>query len=298
MATGIEIAETTLEAYRCEGGYIWGQQGAEWTKAKQAALEKKYNSDPEAYANYKGSATYGKKWIGHRVWDCAGLCRWAAKKHGIAIHSGSNLIWNCDLKEKGALTDGMELPEGALVFTGTKEKKPHVGTYTGNGLVTEASGAKAGVIQSNLHGGKWKWWGLEKGVEYDSPAPAPDPDPQPEPTPTEKKPTLRKGNRNQYVKQMQEKLAELGYDLGICGIDGDFGTATEAAVKKFQRDHGLTADGICGPKTWAALNAAHPGPEPKPAPTEEKYTVTITGLTKDAAEKICKEWSGATMKKE
>lgn len=184
MATGKEISATTLEAYSCEGGYIWGQQGAEWTKAKQAALEKKYNSDPEQYASYKGSATYGKKWIGHRVWDCAGLCRWAAKEHGIAIHSGSNLIWNCDLKEKGALTEGQVLPEGALVFTGTKDSKPHVGTYTGDGMVTEASGAKTGVIQSNLHGGKWKWYGLVKGVEYDSPAPAPDPDPDPQPEPT------------------------------------------------------------------------------------------------------------------
>ena len=179
MATGKEIAATTLEAYNCEGGYIWGQQGAEWTAAKQAALEKKYNSDPEQYASYKGSATYGKKWIGHRVWDCAGLCRWAAKEHGIAIHSGSNLIWNCDLKEKGALTDDMELPDGALVFTGTKDSKPHVGTYTGNGLVTEASGAKAGVIQSNLHVGKWKWYGLVKNVDYGEPGPSPEPGPEP-----------------------------------------------------------------------------------------------------------------------
>ena len=42
--------------------------------------------------------------------------------------------------------------------------------------------------------------------------------------------------------------------LGI--IDGDYGRGTEAAVKSFQKDHELTADGICGPKTWGALDAA------------------------------------------
>ena len=95
----------------------------------------------------------------------------------------------------------------------------------------------------------------------------------------------------------QTRLEKLGYSLGICGIDGDFGTATEAAVKQFQKDHGLTADGICGPKTWAALDAAQPGTEPKPEPAEERYTVTIPNLTKEEADELCRTWSGASTKK-
>ena len=286
MATGNEIAKTTLEAYECKGGYIWGQQGAEWTAAKQANLEKKYNADPEGMVNYKGSATYGKQWIGHRVWDCAGLSRWAAAQHGIAIHSGSNLIWQCDLSHKGKLTSSMDLPVGAQVFTGTDEKKPHIGTYTGDGIVTEASGARVGVIQSKVHDKKWKYWGLEKGVTYDF---IPDEKPEPEPDPGDKKPILRKGDAGPYVTLAQTELLQRGYDLGSWGADGKFGQKTFDAVVAFQRDWGLVQDGIIGPKTWAMLNST---------PVKILYTVTVPHMSLGDAEALVKLYSGAVMEKE
>lgn len=67
-------------------------------------------------------------------------------------------------------------------------------------------------------------------------------------------PTCRKGNKNTYVKTMQTKLIAKGYSCGSYGADGSFGPATLVAVKKFQKDNGLVADGICGPLTWAKLN--------------------------------------------
>ena len=51
----------------------------------------------------------------------------------------------------------------------------------------------------------------------------------------------------------QRILRELGYDIGSYGIDGKYGSATEAAVKKFQNEHGLVVDGKVGVKTWAML---------------------------------------------
>jgi hypothetical protein len=58
------------------------------------------------------------------------------------------------------------------------------------------------------------------------------------------------GDQGATVKVIQDRLNALGARLAE---DGRFGPATEAAVKGFQRSHGLEMDGHVGPKTWAAL---------------------------------------------
>ena len=50
---------------------------------------------------------------------------------------------------------------------------------------------------------------------------------------------------------VQQALAQAGYYQGP--IDGIIGRNTQAALRAFQKDQGLKADGICGPKTWARL---------------------------------------------
>ena len=67
---------------------------------------------------------------------------------------------------------------------------------------------------------------------------------------TPKDPTLKMGSKGPYVIQLQEILKKKGYPLEV---DGDFGPATQAAVKDFQRVNQLTDDGIVGPKTWGKL---------------------------------------------
>ena len=93
---------------------------------------------------------------------------------------------------------------------------------------------------------------------------------------------VKKGNKGEYVAVLQQKLIFNGYSLPHYGIDGDFGSETEKAVKAFQKDHGLTADGVVGKKTWEALNADK----------AETYTVTIHGLSKSKAETIVKNYGG------
>lgn len=64
-------------------------------------------------------------------------------------------------------------------------------------------------------------------------------------------PTLRKGSKGGYVKELQTIL---NYNYGEhLIVDGIYGGATMGAVERFQKLKGLRVDGICGPKTWAAL---------------------------------------------
>lgn len=70
------------------------------------------------------------------------------------------------------------------------------------------------------------------------------------------RPLLKKGMSGEYVKELQTDLIALGYDLGTYGADGDFGSATETAVKLFQAEHDLTVDGIVGDSTWKTILAA------------------------------------------
>ncbi len=58
-------------------------------------------------------------------------------------------------------------------------------------------------------------------------------------------------------RKLQSVLNSLGF--GPLVVDGDVGPATRRAITKFQWRHGLTADGIAGPLTWAALDAAMKG---------------------------------------
>jgi hypothetical protein len=65
---------------------------------------------------------------------------------------------------------------------------------------------------------------------------------------TKGRPTLRRSARSELVKVIQTKVN--------ADVDGVFGPLTEAAVRRFQRDHDLVPDGIFGPLTWAALDDA------------------------------------------
>ena len=135
-------------------------------------------------------------------------------------------------------------------------------------------------------GNGWDNWGIEQTatptltpgpgemIVFDSPAPGsqdttqpgqatievvtsmpPTPTPTPAPvTPTPTPKSLQRGfTGSEAVRAVQKRLKELGYYKG--SADGDFGPATEAAVKEFQKANGLTADGKVGEKTLAKMNA-------------------------------------------
>lgn len=65
-------------------------------------------------------------------------------------------------------------------------------------------------------------------------------------------PTIKKGSRGETVAKWQRMI-------GVTPVDGNFGSGTDAATRKWQSDHGLTSDGVVGVASWAkALEKTSP----------------------------------------
>jgi putative chitinase len=98
-------------------------------------------------------------------------------------------------------------------------------------------------------------------------------------------PTLRQNSSGPDVKDLQQKLKDLGFDPK--GVDGRFGPGTRDAVIAFQQSKGLQADGIAGPATMAALgggsaNAGTGGSTPTvgaTAPNADATTASVDATT-------------------
>ncbi len=313
MIRTTELTALFEKALKENWGYIWGTSGEQWTAAKQKALEKTTDDDRAQ------GRKYGSKWIGHTVADCSGLFTWAFRRLGGTMYHGSDTMYRKYCVDKGELrkgkrADGAALKPGTAIFVWNGKKYSHVGLFTGGDTVIEAMGTINGVTTTKVTAGKWTHWGELQGVDYNSqfriqnselPPVAGNMSSGVIPTGAEggaeespsgnSRPTLRRGSKGEAVREMQAMLDRLGYDLGSYGVDGDFGKDTEAAVKRFQSDHGLAADGICGRATWARLNsefgiqnsdgfASQNG--------ETKYAVTISGLDLTQAKAIAANYPG------
>lgn len=76
-------------------------------------------------------------------------------------------------------------------------------------------------------------------------------------TSTATKSYLSKGDKGNGVKTMQTMLIACGYSCGSYGADGDFGSDSDKALRKFQGDYGLTVDGKYGSKSKAKLESVY-----------------------------------------
>ena len=297
-SSGIPLSDAAWQAgLLCVGWpYIFGDRGEYCTPEKRKAVYNKHGGESliKKCQVLNGSRTDcgGCKWYpnGYRVrsFDCRGFTYWILLQiYGWKLMgAGATSQWNTESnwKAKGTIDT---IPEDKLVCLFYPDKdNPKVMAHTGFGYKGQTLECSNGVQHFTTRNKKWTHWGIPACVEGDVP-PTP-------PTPTTK-PTIKRGSTGPYVTECQEDLIKLGYDVGPTGADGKFGKNTEAAVKAFQKDQGLTVDGIVGPATWAELDAAvGPGPGPEPA----TYTVTIPGVTEEQAVELCREWDGATMTKE
>lgn len=72
---------------------------------------------------------------------------------------------------------------------------------------------------------------------------------------------VQRGDKNEHVEQVQQRLEELGFGVG--GPDGDFGRKTEEAVQAFQAayvSYGLEVTGVVDDVTWGVLFSSHEDP--------------------------------------
>ena len=292
MITTQALIEKFKQALSEKWGYIWGTAGESWTAAKQKELEKTTDSD-----RAQGRA-YGSKWIGHKVADCSGLFSWAFRQLGGYMYHGSDTMYRkyCSNKgelKKGRRTDGATLKPGTAVFVWNGKKYSHVGLFVGRETVIEAMGTINGVTTSKVTAGKWTHWGELTGVLYENAESAVSENNDPIQVQPAGKATLRKGSKGDAVRELQTMLLKLGYDLGPCGIDGDFGKATEAAVRSFQSDHRLAVDGIAGKITWAELEKSVNAISVKPV--EASYRVIISGLDLTQARALLNNYPGSVI---
>ena len=90
------------------------------------------------------------------------------------------------------------------------------------------------------------------GIPYVEPVPVPAPVEQDVVIPIQVR-MLRRGMKGADVKTLQAALITYGFSCGTAGADGDFGSATAAALRKFQTKYGLGVDGIAGNATWSKI---------------------------------------------
>ena len=299
-SSGIPLSTAAWKlALLCVGWpYIFGDRGQYCTPDNRRSAYKSKGAEhltiKTACKNFEGTGTCSgcKFYPGGqtRAFDCRGFTYWVLLQiySWKLVGAGATSQWNTESnwKAKGEVSDGIPSNVIVCLFYYKKDKNgkrtktlEHTGFYY-NGETCECS---KGVQHSKTLNKKWEVWGVPACVAEsgDQPIPGPTPD---------TKPTLRRGSKGEYVTLAQTMLLNKGYDLGKCGVDGDFGKATEAAVKRFQIDHGLTADGVIGPKTWDTLD--------QQGPVTILYSVTVPSLTKYQAEALLAQYPGSSMVEE
>lgn len=183
--------------------------------------------------------------------DCSGLAVKLLVELGILPYDmTANGIWEYIVGTKKNAAHGKQIPlsevkAGDYLFEGNDTNKWHIGYAVSKSYAVESQNHDVGVVKTKIAERKWKY-AARPNWYSDSP--------EPEPTKYVLTRELRYTNpmmRGEDVEKVQERLNELNYSCGEA--DGIFGKKTEIAVKNYQADTGLKADGIVGKKTAKLL---------------------------------------------
>ena len=204
------------------------------------------------YDNYKITSRFGMRTLKGVTKMHKGIDLVAKTKNGgsavdaITAHTGGEVIAAGYGESAGNYVKIRTAENVVMVYYHLKEASPlKKGQTVKRGQVIGYMGATGNVTGAHLH------FGIKVGDTWVDPEPYLDSDyPAKVKTVNLELPVLKRGAKGDSVKALQALLNGYGYAIDV---DGSFGGATEAAVKQYQQDHDLTADGSVGRKTWTAL---------------------------------------------
>ena len=201
----------------------------------------------------KQTACDGCDFVDTDVFDCAGFVLNEMQLAGVPFYGqGATTQWNTasNWAAKGEIST---MPKSLVcaIYKHKDGKMSHTGLSMGDGsggVIHCSTTVKRGNAYTDNP--KWTHWGIPRGLYTTDELRKAGIDVRED----DNMPTLRRGNHGEAVEELQALLnAKFGFALEI---DGNFGKATETAVKEFQKKNGLTADGVVGKKTWAALGVS------------------------------------------
>lgn len=270
-----ELVKEIVAAKDRKDGYVMGSKGQNprtgYLDLNETKVKSSWKTTGWYYTQYDNNTKQKKQalyWRDHatRVWDCNGMAEGVYELlTGINIDSKAryNYAQWCYTKGSGMIPVKYRVPGAAVFWSDSGASSIHHVAYLrkpvdsfkpdGDWYIIEARGVMYGVVCTKLLSRKPNFWGLmEKYYDYTGTVVV---IPEPE-KPKLGSRILRNGCEGDDVKELQTNLIRLGYDCGKWGADGDFGDATEMALRAFQRDHDLAVDGEFGPKSFNAMERA------------------------------------------
>ena len=230
MILSKEVTKHFAHLFETGAKYVWGMNCEEITPESIEYAIKHHSSKtyPRSYYIAKLEEGYG-----HLGADCSGSF------FPVSGFDTTAQGYYSRCKIKGNIKGIPDRP--CMVFVQGKKKIDHIGWYDGEGRVYEMRSSKLNCRHDKLDS-RWDYWGIPEFVDYTD---------QEEETCMIELNVLKKGSKGEQVRSAQRLLKALGYKTGT--VDGELGTKTETAVKKFQSKEGLEVDGIIGKRTWEAL---------------------------------------------
>jgi hypothetical protein len=248
MFTGKQLAEYCEKVYKAGWVYWYGTYGQ---KCSTSLYKSKRNQYPAHYTDSRKSGYEKDIKAGKRCADCVGMIKsffWTGGKFDTDPKYGTNhcpdksangMIEYCS--ETGPIKTIPDEP-GLVVW-----KSGHIGVYVGNGYTVEMKGFDYDCKRNKVTAGPWTKWGrLPKSMITYMDEPVAPAEPLPE--------GLSKGDEGSAVTKLQIMLLKWNPKcLPKYGVDGDFGSETEKAVKAFQTEDGLPVTGVYDEATRKAL---------------------------------------------